>query len=119
MLGHGSGFDSPGCARSARHTRRSGRPSTRSASARAERRGVYVRGREHEVLYQLGGAEEWDERISMWRVRHYKVVARVIGDSVVGTQGTPVEVSREADPHNLLPRALAARGTISRRFQGT
>jgi tryptophan 2,3-dioxygenase len=25
-------------------------------------------------------------------VRHYRVVARVIGDSVVGTQGTPVEV---------------------------
>ena len=28
----------------------------------------------------------------MWRVRHYKVVARIIGDAVVGTQGTPVEV---------------------------
>ena len=28
----------------------------------------------------------------MWRFRHYKVVARVIGDGVVGTQGTPVEV---------------------------
>ena len=27
-----------------------------------------------------------------WRVRHYRVVARVIGDAVVGTQGTPVEV---------------------------
>ena len=25
-------------------------------------------------------------------MRHYRVVARVIGDSVVGTQGTPVEV---------------------------
>ena len=29
---------------------------------------------------------------SEWRIRHYRVVARVIGDSVVGTQGTPVEV---------------------------
>ena len=28
----------------------------------------------------------------MWRFRHYKVVARVIGDEVVGTQGTPVEL---------------------------
>jgi tryptophan 2,3-dioxygenase len=25
-------------------------------------------------------------------MRHYQVVARVIGDSVVGTQGTPVEL---------------------------
>ena len=52
-----------------------------------------MQGRERELLYQLAEAlMEWDERISMWRVRHYKVVARVIGDSVVGTQGTPVEV---------------------------
>ena len=54
---------------------------------------VYVHGRDHEELYQLAEALiEWDERVTMWRVRHYKVVARVIGDAVVGTQGTPVEV---------------------------
>jgi hypothetical protein len=34
----------------------------------------------------------WDERITPWRMRHYLTVARVIGDSVVGTQGTPVEL---------------------------
>jgi tryptophan 2,3-dioxygenase len=50
---------------------------------------VYVQGREHEELYQLAEALiEWDERVTMWRIRHYKVVARVIGDQVVGTQGT-------------------------------
>jgi tryptophan 2,3-dioxygenase len=27
-----------------------------------------------------------------WRIRHYRVVARVIGEHVIGTQGTPVEV---------------------------
>ena len=28
----------------------------------------------------------------MWRYRHFKVVARIIGEDVVGTQGTPVEL---------------------------
>jgi tryptophan 2,3-dioxygenase len=54
---------------------------------------VYVHGREHEERYQLAEAlVELDERITMWRVRHFKTVARIIGDKVIGTQGTPVEV---------------------------
>ena len=54
---------------------------------------VYVRGREHEDLYQLAEALlELDEQAQHWRMRHYQVVARVIGDKVVGTQGTPVEL---------------------------
>ena len=56
-------------------------------------RDVYVRGRELEELYQLTEAlTDLDERAQMWRIRHYQVVARIIGDTVVGTQGTPVEV---------------------------
>jgi tryptophan 2,3-dioxygenase len=35
---------------------------------------------------------ELDEWLQTWRIRHYRVVARVIGERVVGTQGTPVEV---------------------------
>src|SRR5205823_1398074 len=54
---------------------------------------LYVHGREHEDLYQLAELLiGWDEHISLWRMRHYLVVARVIGDQVVGTQGTPVEL---------------------------
>ena len=54
---------------------------------------VYTRGREHEDLYQLAELLiEWDERVVVWRVRHFKVVERIIGGAVIGTQGTPVEV---------------------------
>ena len=94
VLGHGSGFDSPGFREIRRVTPRLGEAFLR----RVEASGltvvdVYVQGREHEQLYQLAEALiEWDERVTMWRVRHYKVVARIIGDHVVGTQGTPVEV---------------------------
>ena len=54
---------------------------------------VYDRGYELEDLYQL--AEQmitWDERVILWRFHHLKVVERIIGGSVIGTQGTPVEV---------------------------
>ena len=77
---------------------------------------VYVRGREFEDLYQLAEALiEWDERITMWRIRHYKVVARVIGDQVVGTQGTPVEVLGKMIHHNFFPALWRARNQLTAR----
>ena len=94
VLGHGSGFDSPGV--------KELRPAmARLGEAFHEARegagltllDLYVRGREHEELYQLAEAlMELDEWLQTWRIRHYRVVARVIGEQVVGTQGTPVEV---------------------------
>jgi tryptophan 2,3-dioxygenase len=35
---------------------------------------------------------DWDERLVLWRALHLKLVERVIGGHVIGTQGTPVEV---------------------------
>ena len=94
VLGHGSGFDSPGF----REVRRVS-PILGDAFHRVRReRGlstvdVYRRGREHEDLYLLAEAlTEWDERVTLWRIRHFKVVERIIGGEVVGTQGTPVEL---------------------------
>ena len=94
VLGHGSGFDSPGW-RDLRHVfPRLGQAfhATRR-TAGLSIADVYVRGREHEDLYRLAEALlDLDERAQHWRMRHYQVVSRVIGDKVVGTQGTPVEL---------------------------
>jgi tryptophan 2,3-dioxygenase len=94
VLGHGSGFDSPGWNELRRVAPALGEAF--HALRRAEGltvRDLYVRGREFENLYQLAESLlELDERATTWRIRHYKVVARIIGDKVVGTQGTPVEV---------------------------
>ena len=94
VLGHGSGFDSPGW-----RTLRVALPRLGQAfHARRREAGLsvaelYVRRREHDALYRLAESMiELDEWCQMWRIRHYRVVARVIGDGVVGTQGTPVEV---------------------------
>ena len=94
VLGHGSGFDSPGF----RRIRQATPPLGEAFHAAREEAGlslveVYTRGRELEELYQLAELLiEWDERVVVWRARHFKVVERVIGGSVIGTQGTPVEV---------------------------
>jgi tryptophan 2,3-dioxygenase len=94
VLGHGSGFDSPGFREVHEATPALGETFRAAVAATGlSLRDLYVRAREHEELYQLGEALiEWDERIVMWRVRHFVVVERVIGGAVVGTQGTPVEV---------------------------
>src|SRR5437667_5875657 len=94
VLGHGSGFDSPGF----REVRRVSPPLGQAFSELRRERGLslvagYTRGREHEDLYQLAELlTEWDERVTVWRIRHFKVVERIIGGEVVGTQGTPVEL---------------------------
>ena len=115
VLGHGSGFDSPGF----RYVRRVS-PSLGDAFHALRRDAglsivdVYVRGREHEDLYQLAELLiEWDERVSLWRFRHYKVVARVIGDEVVGTQGTPVELLSGLIKNKLYPELWHARNELT------
>src|ERR1051326_1103492 len=115
VLGHGSGFDSPGF----RNIRRVS-PSLGEAfnALRRERElslvDLYVRGRELEDLYQLAEALiEWDERVSVWRYRHYKVVARVIGDEVVGTQGTPVELLGGLIKNKLYPELWQVRNDLT------
>jgi len=94
VLGHGSGFDSPGW-----RTLRVAMPRLGQAFHARRREAslaladLYVERREHDALYRLAESLiELDEWCQTWRIRHYRVVARVIGDGVVGTQGTPVEV---------------------------
>jgi tryptophan 2,3-dioxygenase len=120
VLGHGSGFDSPGF----REVRRVTPPLGEAFDAAVAQAGlelveVYVQGREHEELYQLAEALlEWDEQVTMWRIRHYKVVARIIGDQVVGTQGTPVEVLGKMIHHNFFPALWRVRNELTARANG-
>lgn len=115
VLGHGSGFDSPGWREIRRVTPLLGQAfHERREDAGLSVVDVYVRGREHEALYQLAEAlVEWDERITTWRVRHYKVVARIIGDAVVGTQGTPVEVLGRLIHHSFFPELWRVRNELT------
>jgi tryptophan 2,3-dioxygenase len=115
-LGHGSGFDSPGFSNIRRVSPALGEAFHKLR--RAEEISVvelYQRGREFEQLYQLAELLiEWDERVAVWRMRHYKVVARIIGDEVVGTQGTPVELLGKLIKHELYPELWDARNELTK-----
>jgi tryptophan 2,3-dioxygenase len=93
-LGHGSGFDSPGF----RNVHERGPKLNQSFLDLLGRRGIDVAGlhREsaaHEDLFQLAERLiDIDSRVMLWRTLHLRLVERVIGGKVIGTQGTPVEV---------------------------
>jgi tryptophan 2,3-dioxygenase len=115
VLGHGSGFDSPGFNR----VREVSPPLGQAFGQALRERGLtvvelYRRGREHEDLYQLAELlVEWDERLNLWRVHHLKVVERIIGGEVVGTQGTPVELLAGMIHHLYYPELWRARNTLT------
>jgi tryptophan 2,3-dioxygenase len=115
VLGHGSGFDSPGF----KGVRRVSPELGQAFSDLLRERGLtpvelYQRGRELEDLYQLAELlVEWDERITLWRVHHFKVVERIIGGEVVGTQGTPVELLGALIHRRFYPELWRARNTLT------
>jgi len=116
-LGHGSGFDSPGW--------RALRQSFPELNSQLERRlaehgvtvrDVYVDPRSFRALRGLlEAAIEVDESAQFWRLRHFQVLSRIIGDGdgVVGTQGTPVEKVRRLIAQRAFPRLWEARNELT------
>lgn len=94
QLGHGSGFDSPGFKRTHDVSPRLGAAFARQVSARRlTLADLYRDSAAHEDLFQLAERLlDWDEKLMLWRTIHLRVVERIIGGHVIGTQGTPVEV---------------------------
>jgi len=93
-LGHGSGFDSPGF----RNLHERAPKLNQAFLALLGRRGTDVGGINRESsafedLFQLAERlMDLDSRVMHWRTLHLRLVERVIGGKVIGTQGTPVEV---------------------------
>ena len=118
VLGHGSGFDSPGFRRVPKVTQRV----WRAFEGQLERAGLeltelYQRGREFEELYQLAELlTDWDERVWVWRFRHYSIVARALGEETVGTQGTPVQVLGKLIAQRQLPKLWQTRSRLVELF---
>jgi tryptophan 2,3-dioxygenase len=99
-LGHGSGFDSPGFRATHEVSPRLGEAFSRLLTRReVDLPSLYQNSRMHDDVYQVAERlVDWDQRLIMWRTLHLKLVERVIGGHVIGTQGTPVEVlSRRTD----------------------
>jgi tryptophan 2,3-dioxygenase len=115
VLGHGSGFDSPGF----NEIRRVSPELGQAFNDLLREDGltvvdVYRQGREREELYQVAELlTEWDERIALWRMHHVTLVQRVIGGGSVGTQGTPVELLEGLIKRRLYPELWEARNRLT------
>lgn len=118
MLGHGSGFDSPGFRASATLAPQV----SRAFDALLARRGValtdvYRQRARHEDLFTVAELlTDWDERLSVWRSRHYLAVARALGEDTMGIQGVPVQVLAKLVTQRQLPRLWEARSRLTEAF---
>jgi tryptophan 2,3-dioxygenase len=118
-LGHGSGFDSPGFRHLARVT-----PLLAAAFERALQRAgeplteLYRRRAEFRELHELAEVlTDVDERLRLWRFRHYSVVARAIGEESIGIQGTPVQVLGKLIAQRQLPKLWEVRSRLVELFE--
>ena len=114
-LGHGSGFDSPGMNSIRKAIPGLGIEFKRLlAAANLDLVQLFVRHTEFEDLYLLAEAlVELDERMYLWRHRHFKVVERSIGLKVSGTQGTPVEILARLNSFTFFPELWDARTDLT------
>jgi tryptophan 2,3-dioxygenase len=119
VLGHGSGFDSPGFRRVPHVTQRLWRAFDGVlAEARLTLEDLYRHGREHEELFTLAELlTDWDEKIWVWRFRHYTTVARALGEQAIGTQGTPVQVLGKLISQRQLPKLWDTRSRLVELFE--
>ena len=114
-LGHGSGFDSPGFNGLRKAVPQLGKEFHRLLEAQnLPLLDLFLNDRKYEDLYQLA---EWllelDERIGLWRQRHFKVVERSSGMKVQGTQGTPVEILAKLNSFSFFPELWDIRTEIT------
>ena len=104
ILGHGSGADSPGWRSVQRQGRRLGIAYMELVAVENIDLAELYRTKVHSAEHRLAEAMiEWDERVSLWRVRHYKLLTRVIGNQVIGTQGTQTDVLAKLIEYKFFP----------------
>ena len=114
-LGHGSGFDSPGMNSIRKAIPPLGVEFNRLLRVeKIDLIQLFIRHTEFEDLYLLAESLiELDERMYLWRHRHFKVVERSIGLKVSGTQGTPVEILSKLNNFTFFPELWDARTAIT------
>ena len=115
VLGHGSGFESPGW-RAVQRTSQQLEAAFADFIARQDLDLVdlYRDGRESPAYRLAEALVEWDDRVTLWRVRHYRIALRVIGLQAVGTKGTPVDQLTRLINHKFFPALWQVRSDLTK-----
>jgi tryptophan 2,3-dioxygenase len=115
VLGHGSGFESPGWSALQRRGQELGCAFTDLLREQEADLAAIYRGSPDTPLCRLAEALiSWDEHVALWRTRHYKVATRIIGHDVVGTKGTPVDTLTRLIGHKFFPDLWQVRTHLTR-----
>jgi tryptophan 2,3-dioxygenase len=115
VLGHGSGFESPGWRTLRQVSQELGNAfDDHLRDTGTDLVKIYTSDPTHPVYRLAEAMIEWDERIAVWRVRHYKIATRIIGHDVVGTKGTPVDVLARLISHKFFPELWRVRTELTR-----
>ena len=117
-LGHGSGFDSPGFRGMSRVVPRLAGAFDRALQASGvPLEALYRQRADHEPLHMVAERLlDLDERLRLWRFRHYGVVMRALGDRTIGLQGTPIEVLGKLIVQRQIPRLWEIRSRLTEMF---
>ncbi|MBQ1075795.1 tryptophan 2,3-dioxygenase [Micromonospora sp. C31] len=106
-LGKGSGAESPGWRRVQAASRQLGLAFTDHLTARGTALAELRRADPTDPVHRLAEAMmEWDERVSLWRVRHYQAALRVGGHAPDGAEAT---VLAKLIGHRFFPELWQAR----------
>ncbi|MER7455907.1 tryptophan 2,3-dioxygenase family protein [Micromonospora sp. NPDC126480] len=109
-LGNGSGAESPGWRAVHGASRQLGRAFNKQLVTRGPRAADLRAADLSDPLPRLAEAMvEWDERVSVWRVRHYQVALRVGGHPPAGSPGSPANMLAKLAGHRFFPELWQAR----------
>jgi tryptophan 2,3-dioxygenase len=115
VLGHGSGFESPGWKGLRAVSDRLGLAFAELVDREKVDLAEIYRSTPDVPVYRLAEAMiDLDERISVWRVQHFKMATRVIGHAVTGTKGTPIDVLARLIGHKFFPQLWQVRTDLTR-----
>ncbi|MFJ6197530.1 tryptophan 2,3-dioxygenase family protein [Micromonospora sp. NPDC092111] len=109
-LGNGSGAESPGWRRVQAASRQLGRAFTEHLATRGATPATFRPTDPTDPAHRLAEAMlEWDERVSLWRVRHLQVALRIGGHAPAGTPGSPATMLAKLTGHRFFPELWQAR----------
>ncbi|NIL42152.1 tryptophan 2,3-dioxygenase [Salinispora arenicola] len=109
-LGNGSGAESPGWRRIQSASRRLWQAFDDEVSARGTTVAALLPAIPGDSLHRLAEAMvEWDERVALWRARHYQVALRVGGHAPAGTPNSAANMLGKILGHRFFPDLWQAR----------
>ncbi|MEU6025251.1 tryptophan 2,3-dioxygenase family protein [Micromonospora sp. NPDC047134] len=113
-LGNGSGAESPGWREVQSASRKLGRAFDEQLATHGVAATEMCPTDPSDPLHRLAEAMvEWDERVSVWRVRHYQVALRIGGHRPAGSPGSAANMLAKLAGHRFFPALWQARMSLT------